>query len=75
MVTELRVLRIRKGLNQEELAKQLNVTRNSVSAWERGTKPSLDNAKNCRFFEVPINEIFLRKNTIKLYKNWRFGRI
>lgn len=45
MVTELRVLRIRKGLNQEELAKQLNVTRNSVSAWERGTKPSLDNAK------------------------------
>ncbi len=50
MVTELRVLRIRKGLNQEELAKQLNVTRNSVSAWERGTKPSLDNAKKLQIF-------------------------
>lgn len=62
MVTELRVLRIRKGLNQEELAKQLNVTRNSVSAWEHGTKPSLDNAKKIAdFFEVPINEIFFEK--------------
>ncbi|MHB9953041.1 helix-turn-helix transcriptional regulator [Ligilactobacillus murinus] len=62
MVTELKVLRIRKGLNQEELAKQLNVTRNSVSAWERGAKPSLDNAKKIAdFFEVPINEIFFEK--------------
>ena len=63
MVTELKILRIRKGLNQDELAKELNVTRNSVSAWERGIKPSLDNAKKIAdFFEVPIDEIFFKKN-------------
>lgn len=62
MVTELKILRIRKGLKQGELAKQLNVTRNSVSAWEHGAKPSLDNAKKIAdFFEVPINEIFFEK--------------
>ena len=62
MVTELKILRIRKGLNQDELAKQLNVTRNSVSAWERGIKPSLDNAKKIAdFFEVSIDEIFFEK--------------
>lgn len=63
MVTELRVLRVRKGLSQIELAKQLQVTRNSVSAWENGTKPSLENAKKIAdFFEVPINEIFFAPN-------------
>ena len=63
MVTELKILRIRKGLNQDELAKELNVTRNSVSAWERGINPSLDNAKKIAdFFEVPIDEIFFKKN-------------
>lgn len=62
MVTELKILRIRKGLNQDELAKELNVTRNSVSAWERGIKPSLDNAKKIAdFFEVSIDEIFFEK--------------
>ena len=62
MVTELKILRIRKGLNQDELAKELNVTRNSVSAWERGIKPSLDNAKKIAdFFEVSIDEIFFKK--------------
>ena len=63
MVTELKILRIRKGLNQDELAKELNVTRNSVSAWERGIKPSLDNAKKIAdFFEVPIDEIFFKRD-------------
>lgn len=63
MVTELRVLRVRKGLSQIELAKQLQVTRNSVSAWENGTKPSLENAKKIAdFFEVSINEIFFTPN-------------
>ena len=63
MVTELKILRIRKGLNQDELAKELNVTRNSVSAWERGINPSLDNAKKIAdFFEVPIDEIFFKRD-------------
>jgi len=63
MVTELRVLRVRRGMNQDELAEKLNVTRNSISAWENGTKPSLENAKKIAdFFGVPINEIFFTTN-------------
>ncbi len=32
----LKLLRMRKGLTQTELAKKLNITRSSVNAWELG---------------------------------------
>ena len=39
----IRQLRMAKKLTQEELAEKLHVTRQAVSAWERGqTQPDLD---------------------------------
>lgn len=56
-IEELRKLR---GLNQAELAKLLNVSRQTISSIETGKyNPSLELAfAISRFFELPIEEIF-----------------
>ena len=44
--TMIKLLRTEKGMNQEQLAEQLHVTRQAVSSWETGkTRP--DMGPNC----------------------------
>jgi len=61
MKNHLRELREAKGLTQEELAKALGVTRQTIIAIEKGKyDPSLKLAfKIARFFGVKIEDIFI----------------
>ena len=56
---QLSALRRAKGISQEALAEQLDVSRQAVSKWETGTaKPELDNILAlCRILEVSPNEL------------------
>ena len=60
MENNLRVLRAIKKISQEQLAKELGVTRQTIHAVENNKyNPSLDLAfKMARFFEKTIEEIF-----------------
>ena len=60
MENNLRVLRAIKKISQEQLAKNLGVTRQTIHAVENNKyNPSLDLAfKMARFFEKTIEEIF-----------------
>ncbi len=61
MKNRLRELREEKGLTQEELAKALGVTRQTIIAIEKGRyDPSLRLAfKIARFFGKAIEEVFM----------------
>ncbi|AJC72212.1 MAG: helix-turn-helix transcriptional regulator [Thermococcus sp.] len=61
MKNRLRELREAKGLTQEELAKALGVTRQTIIAIEKGKyDPSLRLAfKIARFFNVKIEDVFI----------------
>lgn len=61
MKTRLRELRAREGLNQTELAKQVKVSRQTISLIEREEYiPSLLIAKRmARIFNEPIENIFI----------------
>jgi putative transcriptional regulator len=61
MKNRLRELREGRGLTQEELAKALGVTRQTIIAIEKGKyDPSLRLAfKIARFFGVKIEDIFV----------------
>ena len=61
MKNRLRELREKKGLTQEELAKALGVTRQTIIAIEKGRyDPSLRLAfKIARFFNKSVEEIFI----------------
>jgi putative transcriptional regulator len=56
----LKVLRAVKGLTQEQLAEELEVTRQTIHAVESGKyNPSLELAfKLARYFDTTIEEIF-----------------
>ena len=59
--------RKRKGLNQEEFAKAIRVSRQTVSSIENGRyNPSLDLAFIISdFFEKPIEDIFIHESKRK----------
>ena len=61
MKSRLKELRARDGLNQTELAKQANISRQTVSLIERNEyMPSLLIAtKIARVFNEPIEQIFI----------------
>ena len=61
MKNRLKVLRAERDWTQEQLAKQLEVSRQTVNAIEKGKfDPSLPLAfKAARLFELPIEEIFI----------------
>lgn len=61
MKNRLRELREERGLTQEELAKALGVTRQTIIAIEKGRyDPSLRLAfKIAKFFNVNIEDIFI----------------
>lgn len=60
MTNRLRVLRAERSWSQEDLAKQLEVSRQSVNAIETGKyDPSLPLAfRIARLFSLPIESIF-----------------
>ncbi|MEN4006231.1 MAG: helix-turn-helix transcriptional regulator [Methanobacteriaceae archaeon] len=64
MKNKLKVYRAMKEITQEELAKELEVTRQTIIAIENDKyDPSLGLAfKMSRFFKVPIEEIFIYEN-------------
>ncbi|PVX26702.1 MAG: transcriptional regulator [Candidatus Bathyarchaeum sp.] len=61
MQTRLKVYRAMHNLTQEDLAKKIGVTRQTVIAMEKGKyNPSLDLAfKIARYFKVNIESIFI----------------
>ena len=65
MTNNLKVLRAIKNISQEELAKQIEVSRQTINAMEKGKYvPSTVLAlKLVRFFEKPIDEIFTLEDT------------
>ena len=67
---KLRLLRLRKGLSQSQLANELHVAQSSVHYWENGEKkPSVDVlTRISKIFDVPIDtlindDISLKPNT------------
>lgn len=61
MKNRLEELRKRKGITQEELAKAMIVSRQSISSLESGKyNPSIQLAfKLARFFDASIEEVFI----------------
>ena len=64
MTNILKVLRAIRNISQEELAKQISVSRQTINAMEKGKYvPSTVLAlKLARFFENPVEEIFSLEN-------------
>ncbi|MCZ8145167.1 helix-turn-helix transcriptional regulator [Flavobacterium sp.] len=60
MKNKLKILRATKNISQEELAKHIEVSRQTIHAMEKGKYvPSTVLAlKLSRFFEQPVEEIF-----------------
>ena len=59
-IRELRTTRKGKGISQEELARAVKITANTVSRWVTATyKPSISDLESlARFFGVPIAVFF-----------------
>jgi putative transcriptional regulator len=60
MTNNLKVLRAIKNISQEELAKQIEVSRQTINAMEKGkyVSSTLLALKLARYFEKPVEEIF-----------------
>lgn len=56
---KLKSLRISKNMTQEDLAKKLNISRQSISKWEQGiNEPSIETLKQiCLILDVSINDL------------------
>ncbi len=65
MQNKVEQLRRQRGLNQEEFARAIQVSRQTVSAIETGKyNPSLELAFTISdFFEMPIEEIFIHERS------------
>lgn len=63
MKNKLKIYRVTQDLTQEELAKELGVTRQTIIAIEKNKyDPSLILAfKIAEFFKVPIEDVFIYK--------------
>ncbi len=61
METKLKVFRAMRNMTQEELARAIGVTRQTIIAMEKGDyNPSLELAfKITRYFEATIEDIFI----------------
>ncbi len=65
MQNKVEQLRRQRGLNQEEFARAIQVSRQTVSAIETGKyNPSLELAFTISgYFEMPIEEIFIHERS------------
>lgn len=70
MNEKLLALRKGAGLTQNDLAKKVGVTIQTISRWENGISvPSLESIKKLsELFNVPGSEIFLSSYTTKVSK-------
>ena len=61
--TTIKLLRIEKGINQEQLAEQLHVTRQAVSSWETGkTQPDIETlTRIAEYFDVSVERLIYGK--------------
>ena len=61
METKLKVFRAMRDMTQEELARAIGVTRQTIIAMEKGDyNPSLELAfKIARYFEASVEDIFI----------------
>lgn len=68
---KLQELRKSKGLTQEELAKELYVSRTAISKWESGRGyPNIDSLKEIsRYFSVSIDELICPDEIITAAEN------
>ena len=64
----LKELRLRDGLSQEELAEHVGVTKSTISQWERGVFYPKHKYINilAKFFTVSVETLIDRKKTIKI---------
>lgn len=60
MTNNLKVLRAIKNISQEELAKQISVSRQTINAMEKGkyVPSTVLTLKLARYFEKPVEQIF-----------------
>lgn len=65
MTNNLKVLRAIKNISQEELAKRIEVSRQTINAMEKGkyVPSTLLALKLARYFEKPVEEIFSLEET------------
>lgn len=59
LADKLKKLRHKKGISQELLAKELEISRQAISKWESDTaQPDLDNlAKLCEIFNISADDL------------------
>lgn len=76
----IRLLRLEKGINQEQLAEQLHVTRQAVSNWETGkTQPDIQTlTRIAEYFGVSVERLIYGKEITKesdqIKRTWNWGR-
>ena len=65
--TTIRRLRLEKGINQEQLAEQLHVTRQAVSSWENGkTQPDIETLTQlAAYFQVSVEYLIYGQEPAK----------
>ena len=65
MTNNLKVMRAIKNISQEELAKKIEVSRQTINAMEKGkyVPSTVLVLKLARYFEKPVEEIFSLETT------------
>lgn len=79
--TTIKRLRQDKGLNQEQLADQLHVTRQAVSNWETGkTQPDIETLTQiAEYFGVSVERLIygkeIKEESGETQRTWNWGRL
>ena len=77
--TMIKLFRTEKGMNQEQLAERLHVTRQAVSNWETGkTQPDIETLTQlAECFGVSVEQLIYgkeySKETGEIKKTWNWG--
>lgn len=60
--SNLKYLRIRKGLTQEQLGKQLKKDYSTIGKWENGSRTPIveDAIKIAEYFEINLNDLLMK---------------
>ena len=77
--TTIKLLRTEKGINQEQLAEQLHVTRQAISNWETGkTQPDIETlTRLAEIFDVSVERIIYgserKERIVQVSRNVQIG--